>query len=48
VAATTPVVAEDPGLRPWQFFLLAGMLAATAGVIAVSLVVTYMQVRNYQ
>jgi hypothetical protein len=24
---------EDPGLRPWQFFLLAGMLAATAGVI---------------
>jgi hypothetical protein len=33
VAATTPVVAEDPGLRPWQFFLLAGMLAATAGVI---------------
>jgi hypothetical protein len=30
--AKTPV-AEDPGLRPWQFFLLAGMLAATAGVI---------------
>jgi hypothetical protein len=26
-------VTEDPGLRPWQFFLLAGMLAATAGVI---------------
>ena len=28
--ADTP---DDPGLRPWQFFLLAGMLAATAGVI---------------
>jgi hypothetical protein len=25
----------DPGLRPWQFFLLAGMLAAT-GVVLVS------------
>ena len=25
--------ADDPGLRPWQFFVLAGMLAATAGVI---------------
>lgn len=25
--------AEDPGLRPWQFFLLAGMLGATAAVI---------------
>lgn len=23
----------DPGLRPWQFFVLAGMLAATAAVI---------------
>lgn len=23
----------DPGLRPWQFFLLAGMLGATAAVI---------------
>ena len=26
---------EDPGLRPWQFFLLAGMLAAT-GVVLVA------------
>ena len=25
--------AEDPGLRPWQFFLLAGMLSATAVVL---------------
>jgi hypothetical protein len=25
--------ADDPGLRPWQFFVLAGMLAATAVVI---------------
>jgi hypothetical protein len=32
-AAAAPAAAEDPGLRPWQFFLLAGMLAATAGVI---------------
>lgn len=24
---------EDPGLRPWQFFLLAGMLAATGVVL---------------
>ena len=24
---------EDPGLRPWQFFVLAGMLSATAVVI---------------
>jgi hypothetical protein len=24
---------DDPGLRPWQFFVLAGMLAATAAVI---------------
>ena len=24
---------DDPGLRPWQFFVLAGMLSATAGVI---------------
>ena len=24
---------EDPGLRPWQFFLLAGMLSATAVVL---------------
>ncbi len=23
----------DPGLRPWQLFLLAGMLAATAVVL---------------
>lgn len=26
---------DDPGLRPWQFFLLAGMLAAT-GVVLVA------------
>lgn len=26
---------EDPGLRPWQFFLLAGMLSAT-GVVLVA------------
>jgi hypothetical protein len=26
---------EDPGLRPWQFFVLAGMLAAT-GVVLVA------------
>ena len=25
----------DPGLRPWQFFLLAGMLSATAVVLVV-------------
>jgi hypothetical protein len=25
--------ADDPGLRPWQFFLLAGMLSATAVVL---------------
>jgi hypothetical protein len=31
--AAAPTAPEDPGLRPWQFFLLAGMLAATAGVI---------------
>ena len=31
---STPAVAvEDPGLRPWQFFVLAGMLSATAVVI---------------
>jgi hypothetical protein len=30
-AAAAPVA--DQGLRPWQFFLLAGMLLATAGVI---------------
>jgi hypothetical protein len=27
---------EDQGLRPWQFFLLAGMLAATAVVLIVA------------
>jgi hypothetical protein len=27
--------AADPGLRPWQFFLLAGMLAATGVVLVV-------------
>lgn len=26
----------DPGLRPWQFFLLAGMLAATGVVLVAS------------
>ncbi len=26
----------DPGLRPWQLFLLAGMLAATAVVLVSS------------
>jgi hypothetical protein len=28
--------AGDPGLRPWQFFLLAGMLAATAVVLIIA------------
>ena len=27
---------EDPGLRPWQFFLLAGMLSATGVVLIVA------------
>jgi hypothetical protein len=27
---------EDPGLRPWQFFLLAGMLSATGVVLLVA------------
>jgi hypothetical protein len=31
--ATNQSRAEDPGLRPWQFFLLAGMLSATAVVL---------------
>ena len=33
VAPATSLAAGDPGLRPWQFFLLAGMLGATASVI---------------
>lgn len=33
-AATPQVAADaDPGLRPWQFFVLAGMIAATVVVI---------------
>jgi hypothetical protein len=32
-AAPPPTAAEDGGLRPWQFFLLSGMLAATAVVL---------------
>lgn len=33
-SASSPAVAvDDPGLRPWQFFVLAGMLSATAVVI---------------
>lgn len=32
-AVTPRAGAEDPGLRPWQFFLLAGMLSATAVVL---------------
>jgi len=34
--AVKPVAAAeaDPGLRPWQFFVLAGMLSATAVVVA--------------
>jgi hypothetical protein len=31
--ATHPTRDADPGLRPWQFFLLAGMLSATAVVL---------------
>jgi hypothetical protein len=31
-----PAQAEDPGLRPWQFFLLAGMLSATGVVLILS------------
>jgi hypothetical protein len=34
-AATHNPRGADPGLRPWQFFLLAGMLAAT-GVVLVA------------
>jgi hypothetical protein len=30
---THPTRDADPGLRPWQFFLLAGMLSATAVVL---------------
>jgi hypothetical protein len=30
---TSPVAAPDASLRPWQFFLLAGMLCATGVVI---------------
>ena len=33
--AAPPARAEDPGLHPWQFFLLAGMLSAT-GVVLVA------------
>ena len=32
-APSSQTPAEDAGLRPWQFFLLAGMLAATAVVL---------------
>jgi hypothetical protein len=32
-SATSIDQAADPGLRPWQFFVLAGMLAATAVVV---------------
>ena len=32
-AAPEAVAEPDPGLRPWQFFVLAGMLSATAVVI---------------
>jgi hypothetical protein len=32
-AAPEPAASDDTGLRPWQFFLLGGMLAATAVVM---------------
>jgi hypothetical protein len=32
-AAAPAADEQDPGLRPWQFFVLAGMLSATAVVI---------------
>lgn len=35
-AAASGSRADDPGLRPWQFFLLAGMLSATVVVLMVS------------
>ena len=30
---SSPQLREEPWLQPWQFFLLGGMLAATATVI---------------
>lgn len=33
VSTMNSAISTDPGLRPWQLFLLAGMLAATAVVL---------------
>lgn len=32
-APVTPPAAEDAGFRPWHFFVLASLMAATAGVV---------------
>ena len=43
--AEPPRTAEDPGFRPWHFFVLASLIAATVAVMLLFLVLLVARVR---